>query len=207
MKKRAKKQKVSILPPKIDIDNILLSNRRVYLYSDIDSESALKVNKEITALANLDKESNIILEINSPGGSVIDGYSIINTIKECPAPVVTVINGEAASMAGIISVFGASRIILGNSWWMSHEISGGMERSKAQDIEATAEFIGRLKQDWITIMRQKTRLTEEDMNKAVNNQLWLSPEECFKKGIVDIYINKEGKVVYSDKIMKERGIK
>ena len=110
----------------LDIDKILFLDRQVFLFGGIGTEMATCVIKQLLTLQKLDSESPVIMWINSPGGSIIDGLAIIDTMVGLTMPVYTVITGEACSMAGIISVCGDRKFITPNAVWMAHDAKGFM---------------------------------------------------------------------------------
>ena len=99
---------------------ILNKNRYILLYDEINNCSADTVCSKLKAMNYLNNKEAIYLEINSPGGFVTYGFSIIDTILSTDAPVHTIISGEACSMAAMISIVGTKRFITPNGFWMQH---------------------------------------------------------------------------------------
>ena len=159
------------LPPFSPFELVLAQARYIILYSEIDEISAREINTKLIAMSIKDRNKPIFLEINSPGGSVTDGIAIINTIQSLPNPVITVINGEACSMAGIISVVGDRRQIAPNSYWMGHalqDIVGGTP----QTIKDRGAYLEKLENDLGKIFKAKTKLTDEEFQKMLKGELW-----------------------------------
>ena len=185
IKKRKKpKQRKRKIPSNVNIDNLLLlESRHVFLYEVIDAVSSKRVCKELVALDKISKEP-IVLVINSPGGNITDGFAIMDTMRAIKAPVVTVITGVAASMAGIISVTGSPRIISSNSYWMGHEMQcGGYDYY--DKFMARTKFFEELWKRLIEHLKKFTKLTLDDLEKLRRGELWLSATEAKKKGIAD----------------------
>lgn len=178
-KKRSRK-----IPLNISIDNlVLLESRHVFLYEVINAAVARRICTELVALDKLSSES-IVLVINSPGGSVTDGFAIIDTMRSIKAPVFTLVTGMAASMAGIISVTGYRRIISSNSYWMGHEMKcGGYDYF--DKYMARTKFFEELWKRLIEHLKKFTKLTLDDLEKLRRGELWLSAEEAKKRGIAD----------------------
>lgn len=172
------------LPPFSPFELVLAEARYIILYDEIYSESAREVNTKLIAMSVKSPRKPIIIEINSPGGSVSDGIAIMNTIQTIPCPVVTIINGEACSMAGFISVVGDKRLITPNSYWMGHPMFD-VTAGNPQTIKDHAIYIEKLEGDLQSIFKKKTKLTDVEFKKMMNGELWLSSKECFEKGIVD----------------------
>ena len=171
--------------PELKVDDLLLKDRRLFLYGEVKEENMEKLVKSLFVLDAINDKKPIYLYINSPGGSVSDGFSLINTIKMIKSPVVTVITGEACSMGGLISIVGKQRLMTKNTFWMGHDMRGGIWGDYSGKIEHRAEFI---KKCWKMIenhLRQYTKLTEKELETLRNGELWLTPEESLKKGIID----------------------
>jgi ATP-dependent Clp protease protease subunit len=192
MKKPNKSKEEKI--PKVElkdlkIDQILLRSRNLFLFGAIDEPLAKTLIKEILALNILNKleheNTPILIRINSGGGQISAGLSIIDAIKYVKAPIMTLISGEACSMAGLISVMGDKRIMTKNSMWMAHPPAGGVrhdyfqfEKDRIRSLELYEKIIEQ-------ILKKQTKLTRTEIKKAKNGELWLDAKECKKKGIVD----------------------
>ena len=184
--KRSKKKRTPKKIPEIKPDQILLGSRQIFLNGVIDSNSAGNIIKQLRALDKLE-DSPIVLWINSGGGSITNGLAIIDTIKIIKSGVITIINGIAASMAGIISVCGDKRFITENSIWMAHDgTTGGIDYF--EKLYDRTDYIRNLQKQLLTILRNKTKLSERELTKARHGELWLFAEDCEKKGIVDAII-------------------
>ena len=109
---------------KQDYEVIVFKKRQLFLFDEIESCLAEEIVEKLWALDH-QNHNPITLFINSPGGSVSDGFAIIDTMLGIASPVITVITGEACSMAGLISVAGNKRFITENSYWMGHSMTGG----------------------------------------------------------------------------------
>ena len=171
------------LPQFSPFELVLAEARYIMIYDELEPILTREVNTKIIAMCIKNKKP-ICIEINSPGGSVSDGIAIMNTIQTCPAPVITIINGEACSMAGLISVVADYRLIFPNSYWMGHpmqDIVGGTP----QTIKDRGNYLDKLETDLTGVFKQKTRLTDEEFQKMLRGELWLNAEECLAKGIVD----------------------
>ena len=163
---------------------ILNKNRYILLYDIINNCSADVVCTKLRAMNFLDKKNPITLEINSPGGMVSYGLSIIDTISNIQAPVYTVISGEACSMAAMISVVGAKRYITKNAVWMEHCCSD-LVGDYLTHIKDRTNFLIKLERKMDAILKAKTKLTSKQMNQIRNGELWLFAEEALQYGIVD----------------------
>ena len=163
---------------------ILNKNRYILLYDEINNLSSDMVCSKLRAMDFLDSKKPITLEINSPGGAVSYGLSIIDTIHAIKAPIITIISGEACSMAAMISVVGVKRYITRNAVWMEHSTSD-LVGDYLTHIKDRTNFLIKLEKKMDAILKNTTKLTSKQMNQIKNGELWLFAEECLQYGIVD----------------------
>jgi ATP-dependent Clp protease protease subunit len=163
---------------------ILNRHRYILLYDEINNCSADMICSKLRAMNYLNKNEPIYLEINSPGGYVTYGLSIIDTISAIEAPVYTIISGEACSMAAMISVVGKKRFITINGFWMQHS-TADLLQGKVTDIKDQAGFLVKLEKHMNDILKKHTKLNQRQMTQIRNGQLWLFAPEALKYGIVD----------------------
>jgi len=184
------KNKKPIVPQKLDInkklevDDILLKHRTLFLIGEVKSENTIKLIKEIFLLDALNKKP-IKIYVNSEGGNIAAGFSLIDSIKLIKSPIITIIIGEACSMAGLISIVGKERYITKNAIWMGHDMSGGITGDYSGKVEYRADFIKKLWKRIESHLKTYTKLTDTEIQTLRNGEMWLSPEECLVKGIID----------------------
>lgn len=182
MTKKKTSRRKRIKEIKIDIDQVLLKGRQVFLFGVIDCNLAINISRQLIALDKISHEP-IAMYINSPGGSVSDGFAIIDAIKGISSPVITMITGQACSMAGLISVCSEYKLMTKNSVWMAHDMSFYLDDYATKAIDRT-EFYKLTQAKLFKFLREHTKLTEQDIETARHGELWLESEECLKKGIV-----------------------
>ena len=163
---------------------ILNKNRYILLYDEVNNLSSDMVCSKLRAMNFLDSKTPITLEINSPGGMISYGLSIIDTMNDIQAPVYTLISGEACSMAALISVVGEKRSITRNSVWMQHSCSD-VVGDYLKHIQDRTTFLTKLEKKMDGILKNKTKLTSKQMVQIKNGELWLFAEEALQYGIVD----------------------
>jgi len=163
---------------------ILNKNRYILLYDEITNCSADIVVSKIKAMNFLNKKIPIIIELNSPGGDVSCGFSIINAIEQSQAPIYTIISGQSCSMAAMISVTGKQRSMYYNSYWMQHPLSEG-QADYLNFIKDRTTFLIHLDKMTEKILQKYTKLSRRDLQKIATGELWLSADKCLEKGIVD----------------------
>jgi len=188
-KGKKKKKKTKGKDKDINITQRLFKSRDLYLYEALNGDDDERVAQRLVRqLRALDKSpyKPIRLHINCPGGSVPDGFAIIDTINSLKSPVYTIIEGEACSMAGIISVCGKKRYITKYGIWMAHDMAGGVygEDYTTKTI-ARVKFLEQYCKLTKNFLKEYTKLTDKDIEKATNKELWFFPDECLEKGIVD----------------------
>lgn len=170
--------------PKLEIEDILLKSRNLFLYEDVKDKSVLKLIKEIKALDSLNKKP-IYLWINSSGGSVAAGFALINVMRSVKSKIITIINAEVASMGTQISINGDKRWIVKNGCAMLHDMAGGIWGDYSLKVKDRAVFIEKYYQLIEDNTRENTKLTEKEIKRARTGELWLFAEDCLKKGLVD----------------------
>jgi ATP-dependent Clp protease protease subunit len=171
---------------------ILNHNRYILLYDIINNMSSDLTVSKIKAMNILDKKKPIFIEINSPGGSVADGMSIINAMEQSEAPIITVISGQACSMAALLSIVGDKRFIYANSYWMQHSTSD-IVGDYIQYIKDRTKFLIEFEQRTEKILKEKTKLSKMDIHKIRSGELWLNAEQSLNKGVVDRVIMPKNK--------------
>lgn len=168
------------------IDEKILLTRRIFLWGQVDDESARHVIERLLYLELKDANKEIQLIINSPGGYVTSGFAIYDTIKSISSPVSTVCAGFAASMGSILLSAGTKgrRFVLPHARVMIHQPSGGAG-GPASNIEIQMEEILKTKQLSAEILAANCGQPLEKVLKDFNRDYWMSAEESVSYGIVD----------------------
>ncbi|GIH66071.1 ClpP family protease [Microbispora siamensis] len=164
----------------------LFQQRTLLLTGEVDDEMAERVCAEMVLLASADPERDIILYINSPGGSVLAGLAIYDTMKLVPNDVVTVALGMAASMGQVLLASGThgKRISLAHSRIMMHQPSAGIGGT-AIDISIQAENLKYMKRQSEEILAAETGRTIEEIAADSDRDRWFTPEQARDYGIID----------------------
>lgn len=170
----------------IDLETRLYQERIIFLGSEVDDELA---NKIIAIMLYLDSEEagkDIILYINSPGGSVTSGMAIYDTMQHIKSDVVTICVGLAASMGSFLLAAGApgKRLALPHSRIMIHQPSGGV-RGQASDIEIEAREIIRIRRQLNQIYANRTNQTLEKIEKDMDRDFFMGAQEAKDYGLID----------------------
>ena len=174
-----------------DIWSRLLKDRIVFLGSAIDDDVANEVVAQLLYLAADDGEKDIIMYINSPGGSVTAGLAIYDTMQYVPCDVQTVCIGQAASMGSVLLSAGAAgkRQILPHSRVMIHQPHGGAGGTSA-DIEIQAREIMSLKRRLNEILAKHSGKTVEQIERDGDRDHFMSAQEAISYGLVDTLIDR-----------------
>ncbi|EAR14253.1 ClpP family protease [Robiginitalea biformata] len=167
------------------IDARMLEERKVFLWGQVDDDSAKHV---IDRLLYLDLQNNkeIQLYINSPGGYVTSGFSIYDTITSLKSPVSTICSGLAASMGSILLSAGKKgrRFVQPHARVMIHQPSGGA-RGQASNIEIQAKEILKTREIGAQILAENCGQPFEKIMKDFNRDYWMDAKESVEYGIVD----------------------
>lgn len=169
-----------------DIYSRLLKERIIFLGDTIDDDTANTVIAQLLFLESEDKDKEIKLYVNSPGGSVTAGLAIYDTMQYIKPDVATICVGLAASMGAILLSAGkkGKRFCLPNAEVMIHQVMGGAE-GQATDIKIRAEHILKLKSKLNDIMAYHTGQSLEKIDKDTDRDYFMSAEEAKAYGIVD----------------------
>ena len=174
-----------------DIYSRLLRDRIVFLGDVVDDGVANTIIAQLLFLESQDKEKDIKLYINSPGGSVTAGMAIYDTMQYIKPDVSTICVGLAASMAATLLAAGTKgkRFLLPNSEVMIHQVMGGAE-GQAIDIKIRAEHILRIRDRLNSILAKHTGQPIAKIEKDTDRDYFMTAEEALKYGIVDKIIKK-----------------
>ena len=171
---------------KLDIISRLMRERIILLGDEIDTHLANIVCSQLLLLDAEDPDKDIIIYINSPGGSVIDGLAIYDTMQHTKAPINTICIGEAASMASVLLLAGSpnKRYVLKNARVMIHQGSGGT-RGQASDIEIYTKELLRLEHLINEIMQEHTGQSIEKLQKDQNRDNYMTSQQALDYNIID----------------------
>ncbi len=177
-----------------DNNKLDVKNNNIYYYTEVSRGKNLALNMKIEDLSNdlsnrmrtlrLDDPGKIYLHINSYGGSVFAGFSSVDYIMNSTVPVVSIIEGCAASAATIMSVVASHRQINKHAYMLIHQLSSGMW-GKYQEQKDAMENNDKLMKMIIEIYEEHTKIPKKELNKLLKHDLWWDAETCLKYGLVD----------------------
>ena len=174
-----------------DIYSRLLKDRIIFLGDGIDDGMANTVIAQLLLLESQDREKDIKLYINSPGGAVTSGMAIYDTMQYVKPDVSTICVGMAASMAAVLLAGGkkGKRFALPNAEILIHQVMGGTE-GQASDIKIRAEHILKIKDRLNIILAKHTGQSLKTIENDTDRDNFMTAEESRKYGIVDKIITK-----------------
>lgn len=174
-----------------DIFSRLLRERIIFLGTAIDDMVANLIVAQLLLLDSENPEKDIMLYINSPGGSVTAGLAIYDTMQHIRADVNTICLGQAASMGAFLLCAGApgKRMCLPHARVLIHQPLGGAQ-GQATDIEIQAAEIGRIKRTLNELMSKHTGQSFKKIEKDTDRDYIMTPDEALEYGMVDKVITK-----------------
>ena len=175
-----------------DIFSRLLRERIIFLGTPIDDMVANLVVAQLLLLDSENPEKDIMLYINSPGGSVTAGFAIYDTMQHIRSDVSTICLGQAASMGAFLLSSGTKgkRLALPHSRVLIHQPLGGAQ-GQATDIEIQAAEIIRIKKALNEILSQNTGQSIKKIEKDTDRDYIMTPEEALEYGMIDKIISKD----------------
>ncbi|MFN0060350.1 MAG: ATP-dependent Clp protease proteolytic subunit [Planctomycetota bacterium] len=173
-----------------DIFSRLLKDRIIFIGDAISDTTANLVIAQILFLVSDNRNQDINIYINSPGGSVTAGLAIYDTMQFVQCDIATFCIGQASSMGAVLLAAGSAgkRHALPNSRIMIHQPWGGA-RGKALDIEIHAREIKRFKEILCRIISKHSGQAPEKIEKDSHWDLFMSAEEAKEYGLVDQVID------------------
>ena len=174
-----------------DIYSRLLIDRFIMLNEEVNSASASVVVAQLLYLESQDPTKDICLYINSPGGSVTDGFAIFDTMNYIKCDVSTICMGMAASMGAFLLAAGTKgkRLALPNSDIMIHQPSGGAQ-GQATDMEIHTRHILDMRHRLNKILSDNTGQPIDVIARDTNRDNFMTAQQALEYGLIDKVIEK-----------------
>ena len=166
----------------------LFEDRIIFLGVQIDDASADDVMAQLLVLESQDPDRDIVMYINSPGGSFTAMTAIYDTMQYIKPHIQTVVLGQAASAAAVLMAAGTpgKRLALPNARILIHQPStGDAGRGQASDIEIQAREILRMREWLETTLAHHSNRTVEQVNTDIDRDNILSAQEALEYGLID----------------------
>jgi ATP-dependent Clp protease protease subunit len=178
----------------MDIFSRLMMDRIIFLGTPINDDVANIIMGQLLYLESVDAKKDIMIYLNSPGGSVYAGLGIYDVMQYVAPDIATICTGMAASMAAVLLCAGAKgkRSGLKHSRIMIHQPMGGAE-GQASDIEITAREIQKLKKELYDIIAVHSNQKYDKVWKDSDRDYWMKAEEAKDYGMIDEVLSKTPK--------------
>jgi ATP-dependent Clp protease protease subunit len=170
----------------IDVFTRLISDRIIFLGLPVDDQVANLLTAQLLFLESSDPKKDIVMYINSPGGSVYAGLGIYDTMQYVNPDVATICTGLAASMAAVLLTAGApkKRAGLPHARVMIHQPMSGMQ-GQASDMEISLKQTLEVKKDLYNILAKHSGLKYERIEKDSDRDYWMRASDAKEYGLID----------------------
>ena len=177
-----------------DIYSRLLKDRIIMVDTDINSHSASLIVSQLVFLEAENPDQDIIMYVNSPGGEVVSGLAIIDTMNYIKPDVCTIVMGQAASMGSLIASSGVKgkRFMLPHSTHLIHQPLGGAQ-GQASDMEIRVKELLRWKKTLTEVYVNNTGKSYEVLEKDMDRDNIMTSEQSIEYGLADEVIRQRMK--------------
>ena len=177
----------------MDITSCLLQQRIIMLAGDVNLQDMAIIKQELLWLESQDPNKDIYMYIDSPGGEVLTGLGVYDTMQYIKPDVCTINLGMCASMGSFLLMGGTpgKRFSLPNVEVMIHQPSGGTQ-GKASDMILAAEHIKHLRQKMYNLYGRHTKMNQKQMEQLFDRDTWLTAEQALELGLIDKIITHRG---------------
>ncbi|MEQ8924393.1 MAG: ATP-dependent Clp protease proteolytic subunit [Fulvivirga sp.] len=176
----------------IDVFTRLISDRIIFLGMGIDDQIANIITAQLLFLESSDPKKDIIMYINSPGGSVYAGLGIYDTMQYVNPDVATICTGLAASMGAVLLASGheKKRSALPHARIMIHQPMSGMQ-GQASDMEISLKQTLEVKKDLYNILAKHSGQKYDKIEKDSDRDYWMRASEAKNYGLIDEVLEKK----------------
>ena len=172
----------------------LMYDKIIFLGSAINEDVANIINAQLLYLNSItDKDEDIKMFINSPGGSCIDGLAIYDVMNFIDPDVSTYCMGMCASMGSILVSSGAKgkRFILPNGSVMIHQVSSGTGRVQNADLQSAAKESQKIQNTLYNILAANTGKPFEEIERDADRDHWFTAQEAVDYGLIDKIVTRK----------------
>ena len=188
--------------PHCGMGRVYCEENHIYFYDDVNTNSILELVKHIKNLnrkikleladynilydTNAENTVNIYLHINSFGGFVFDSLAAVDTIISSEVPIISIIEGCAASAATFLSIVCQKRQMREHASMLIHQLSGGFWGTFEQmkDDIKNSKYLMKVIKD-IYMKHTNDKLSEDKLDEVLQRDIWWSPKKCKKYGLID----------------------
>lgn len=167
--------------PRVKISGVIIPNdyQDIYDWIGWDATSPKKVEQQLSAI-----DGDVVVEINSGGGSVFDGSEIYTLLKRQERNVTIEIVGVAASAASIIAMAGKKLVMSPTSQMMIHNAtsvaSGGY-----QEMDSASNLLKNANQTAINAYKLKSGMSDDDLQALMDKETWFTPQQALEHNLID----------------------
>lgn len=176
-----------------DIEKYIYTNKfnHIYLYSEINGGVVANISETISKLNQTEsnkgvyiKPKAIVLHINSPGGELGAGIALMNVITNSRVPIITLVEGMAASAATLITLVSKYRIISPEAVMLIHQFSGG-DFGKYEELKFSSKINDKIMEMMYKFYNTYTKLSETKIKELLKRDIFLTADKCLKYGLID----------------------
>jgi ATP-dependent Clp protease protease subunit len=164
-----------------------LKQRRLFISKSVDMELAEDIIRKLWFLEHASSSEQVLIVINSPGGSVDAGFAIWDQIRMMPFPVATVVTGLAASMGSVLALCAPKhkRFATPMSRFLIHQPSINVViEGQATDLEIQAKEILKTKKIIVDLYCEASGKSAAEIEKAIDRDRWMSADEALEFGLI-----------------------
>lgn len=183
----------------VDIADVLLSERRIFLNEEINAQTAGTLLMQLMVLEKENPEQEIFLHINSPGGDVVSGMAVYDYIAMMKAPVRTICTGIAASMGAIVFLAGARREMFPHTRLMIHDPSFNrtVPGLKALELQEMADGLMQTRRILCGVIAERTGKPLEEVYERTCKDTYFTAQEAVDFGLATDIAGKQREEVKS----------
>jgi ATP-dependent Clp protease protease subunit len=178
-----------------DEEDIRVVQNHIYFWCDVTKKSALdltlKLNEVYNKMRSLtlvgDPITPVYIHINSYGGDLDAALGVVDTMESLKvdgAKIVTIIEGNAASAATLISVVGNDRRIRPNAYMRIHNFSTGIS-GKKNELDEEYANLDKLEKIMVRVYKKHSNMNQTELKKQMASEIDMTAEEAISKGLVD----------------------
>lgn len=170
----------------MDVFSRLMMDRIIFMGVPVNDYVANVIQAQMLFLESTDPKRDVQMFINSPGGSVIAGLGIYDTMQYIAPDVATICTGLSASMGAVLLAAGTAgkRTALPHSRVMIHQPLGGMQ-GQVTDMEISYKLIKSMQKELYDILAQHTGQSYETIERDCDRDNWMTAKEAKEYGLVD----------------------
>lgn len=174
-------------------DRICAKDNHVYFNADIDDATAHKLNMTLQETIEHMRSVGMRYDIEPPtiklhvtsfGGMIFSALNVVDTIIKSPVPIESYVEGHVASAGTFLTVVCKKRYMKKRSFMLIHQLSSGMW-GKMSEIRDEAKNLEKITEVIRDIYLEYTSMSKATMDSLLEHDLWLKPDECLRKGLID----------------------